>query len=193
MMSKKHIGCLVGFGFVLVMFLLMVAAGFRQCPHQLELPKSRPLVLGLSTDFDVEKVVAFLRLKFSVRDDDLAVEVIRRERMFLKKIPLRHVLVVKNFNTQEFGQREIRCFFLRNRLMSVLFVPKLSEGECKALLKGDYEETVLEGMNLSRERKDASYYQGECTGDDRLEIVDYVWGTEVRSVLLYKAYRKLLQ
>jgi hypothetical protein len=108
-----------------------------------------------------------------VRDDDLAVEVIRRERMFLKKIPLRHVLVVKNFNTQEFGQREIRCFFLRNRLMSVLFVPKLSEGECKALLKGDYKETVLEGMNLSRERKDASYYQGECTGDDRLEIVEY--------------------
>lgn len=88
-----------------------LAIALYQSPRQLELPAAMPLVLGLSTDLGVEQTIKLLGSKYSVDNDDVTVKVIQNERLYLKKIPLRQMLVVKKVVIPGLSEKELRCFF----------------------------------------------------------------------------------
>jgi hypothetical protein len=70
--------------------------------------------------------------------------------------------------------------------MEVVFKPKLTEDECKLLFVDDSGRFMTPGEMAGL--KDIGYYSGDCAGEDQLEMIDYVWGSGVRSALLSKAY-----
>jgi hypothetical protein len=178
----RRLGCMFCCG-ALLMAAAFLAIALYQSPRQLELPAAMPLVLGLSTDLGVEQTIKLLG---SVDNDDVTVKVIQNERLYLKKIPLRQMLVVKKVVIPGLSEKELRCFFLRNRLMEVVFKPKLTEDECKLLFVDDSGRFMTPGEMAGL--KDIGYYSGDCAGEDQLEMIDYVWGSGVRSALLSKAY-----
>jgi hypothetical protein len=92
----------------LLMAAAFLAIALYQSPRQLELPAAMPLVLGLSTDLGVEQTIKLLG---SVDNDDVTVKVIQNERLYLKKIPLRQMLVVKKVVIPGLSEKELRCFF----------------------------------------------------------------------------------
>ena len=169
-------------GFILIATTIALLWVYSSWPYQWHLPEGMPLVLGFSTDMGVEEVVNVLRTKYFVKDIDISVQIIKEENIFFNKTPLRHQIVVENFFAPGLSKKQLECRFLKNRLMTMLFRPELSEDECKALLGEDYKKYVT-GLRFLDERGE---YKSAST--DELWFGDLYKGSAILSKLLCYAY-----
>lgn len=170
-----------------LVFLLMVTAIAilyinSTWPYNWNLPKGMPLVLGFTTDMGVEDMVELLSSEYLIGNNAIKVDVIDYQHVFLKKEALRHRLVVENFSVFGIAPKQLECRFLKNRLMTVIFRPALSEEECKALLGDDYDRYQTSWDLVCEAGAEGS------THGDQLMLIDWCWGTGIHSKLLWKAY-----
>lgn len=183
----KLLGCVAGCG-IIGAILVSIVVGIYQKPIQIELPSEVPLVLEFNTGLTIDQTRKLLCSKYSVSNDEISVELMRNERMMWKRIPLAHMLKVTAIDIPGLSCKELRCFFLRDRLMEVQFKPQLTEEECGRL---SLDFTSFETPATKAGKREVGYFEGSCAGQDRLQLIDYVWGSGVRSELLWKAYHQL--
>lgn len=152
-------------------------------PYNWNLPEGMPLVLGLSTDMDVEAAVKVFRENFHVKDNDFSIRTLRKGYVFFKKRTEMQEVVVENFSTHGISERTMKCTFLHGRLMSILFIPALTDDECQTILGEDYKKYILPLPELMRHSSGT-----ESKENDQLTLVDWVWGSGIHSKLLTRAY-----
>jgi len=153
-------------------------------PYEWHLPEGIPLVLGFSTDDGVEDVIDILTTKFHVENKDVSVQTIKAVHEFFKKVPVRQQIVVEKFLAVGLPPKKIEFRFLHNRLMTIIFSPVLSDGECKTLLGEEYSKYKTTRLNCPGNESESP----EFAERDRLLLVDWAWGTGVHSKLLWAAY-----
>jgi hypothetical protein len=146
-------------------------------------PAGIPLALGFSTNMGVSESILMLRHTYFVSPGEITVETIRREHVWLRDEDVIKRIGVKDFSCEGVRRRKLELTFFKNRLMSLLFVPALSEEECKVVLGDSYSLLLTDWRNLG-----CKGVPRENCKEDKIQFVDWRSGSGIYSMLLWNEY-----